>query len=126
MAHKKGGGSTRNGRDSESKRLGVKRYGGEFVIPGNIIVRQRGTFRPGRMYGARSRSSRDDLRVFETKPARAAAHAFRRKAEPQAKVHRRCQPKSHASPSGTRGGKVGKKLMRKKSTLYLSARVRVR
>jgi large subunit ribosomal protein L27 len=43
MAHKKGGGSTRNGRESESKRLGVKRYGGEHVIPGNILVRQRGT-----------------------------------------------------------------------------------
>jgi len=43
MAHKKGGGSTRNGRDSESKRLGVKMYGGQTVIPGNIIVRQRGT-----------------------------------------------------------------------------------
>lgn len=43
MAHKKGAGSTRNGRDSNSKRLGVKAYGGEFVIPGNIIVRQRGT-----------------------------------------------------------------------------------
>ena len=48
MAHKKGGGSRRNGRDSQSKRLGVKRFGGEFVIPGNIIVRQRGTkFHPG-------------------------------------------------------------------------------
>ncbi len=48
MAHKKGGGSTSNGRDSNSKRLGVKRYGGEQVIPGNIIVRQRGTkFHPG-------------------------------------------------------------------------------
>ena len=48
MSHKKGGGSTRNGRDSESKRLGVKVYGGESVIPGNIIVRQRGTeFHPG-------------------------------------------------------------------------------
>ena len=43
MAHKKAGGSSRNGRDSESKRLGVKRYGGQFVIAGNIIVRQRGT-----------------------------------------------------------------------------------
>ncbi len=43
MAHKKAGGSTRNGRDSESKRLGVKRYGGEEVLAGNIIVRQRGT-----------------------------------------------------------------------------------
>ncbi len=48
MAHKKAGGSTRNGRDSESKRLGVKRYGGEEVKAGNIIVRQRGTrFHPG-------------------------------------------------------------------------------
>jgi large subunit ribosomal protein L27 len=48
MAHKKGAGSSRNGRDSNSKRLGVKKYGGEFVIPGNIIVRQRGTqFHPG-------------------------------------------------------------------------------
>ena len=48
MAHKKAGGSTRNGRDSESKRLGVKRFGGESVIAGNILVRQRGThFHPG-------------------------------------------------------------------------------
>ena len=43
MAHKKAGGSTRNGRDSEAKRLGMKRYGGEVVKSGNIIVRQRGT-----------------------------------------------------------------------------------
>jgi large subunit ribosomal protein L27 len=43
MAHKKGGGSTRNGRDSQSKRLGVKKYGGENVLAGNIIVTQRGT-----------------------------------------------------------------------------------
>ncbi len=43
MAHKKAGGSTRNGRDSQAKRLGVKRYGGELVKAGNIIVRQRGT-----------------------------------------------------------------------------------
>lgn len=43
MAHKKAGGSTRNGRDSESKRLGVKKFGGEQVVAGNIIVRQRGT-----------------------------------------------------------------------------------
>ena len=48
MAHKKAGGSSKNGRESESKRLGVKRYGGEHVIPGNIIVRQRGTkWHPG-------------------------------------------------------------------------------
>ncbi len=43
MAHKKAGGSSRNGRDSQSKRLGVKRYGGEVVLAGNILVRQRGT-----------------------------------------------------------------------------------
>ena len=43
MAHKKAGGSSRNGRDSESKRLGVKRYGGQIVAAGNILVRQRGT-----------------------------------------------------------------------------------
>lgn len=48
MAHKKGAGSSKNGRDSKSKRLGVKKFGGELVIPGNIIVRQRGTkFHPG-------------------------------------------------------------------------------
>ena len=48
MAHKKAGGSTRNGRDSVSKRLGVKRFGGEDVLAGNILVRQRGTkFHPG-------------------------------------------------------------------------------
>lgn len=52
MAHKKAGGSTRNGRDSESKRLGVKRFGGEEVSAGNILVRQRGTrFHPGRNVG---------------------------------------------------------------------------
>ena len=52
MAHKKAGGSTRNGRDSESKRLGVKRYGGESVLAGNILVRQRGThFHPGANVG---------------------------------------------------------------------------
>jgi large subunit ribosomal protein L27 len=43
MAHKKGSGSTKNGRDSNPKMLGVKRYGGEYVIPGNILVRQHGT-----------------------------------------------------------------------------------
>ena len=48
MAQKKGGGSTRNGRDSESKRLGVKAYGGELISAGSIIIRQRGTkFHPG-------------------------------------------------------------------------------
>lgn len=48
MAHKKAGGSTRNGRDSESKRLGLKKFGGESVLAGNILVRQRGTeYHPG-------------------------------------------------------------------------------
>ncbi len=48
MAHKKAGGSSRNGRDSEGRRLGIKKYGEEAVIPGNIIVRQRGTkYHPG-------------------------------------------------------------------------------
>ena len=52
MAHKKAGGSSRNGRDSESKRLGVKKFGGQQVIGGNILVRQRGTkFYPGRNVG---------------------------------------------------------------------------
>lgn len=52
MAHKKGAGSTRNGRDSKSKRLGVKKFGGEAITAGGIIVRQRGTkFHPGRNVG---------------------------------------------------------------------------
>jgi large subunit ribosomal protein L27 len=52
MAHKKGGGSTRNGRDSNAQRLGVKRFGGERVLAGNILIRQRGTkFHPGANVG---------------------------------------------------------------------------
>ena len=52
MAHKKAGGSTRNGRDSKSKRLGIKKYGGQEVIAGNIIARQRGTkLHPGENVG---------------------------------------------------------------------------
>jgi large subunit ribosomal protein L27 len=52
MAHKKAGGSSRNGRDSESKRLGIKRYGGQLISAGSIIVRQRGTeFHPGENVG---------------------------------------------------------------------------
>ena len=52
MAHKKSGGSSRNGRDSDGRRLGVKTYGGENVVSGNIIVRQRGTkFHPGKNVG---------------------------------------------------------------------------
>lgn len=62
MAHKKGGGSTKNGRDSNAKRLGVKRFGGEYVIPGNIIVRQKGTkFHPGTNVGLGS-----DYTIFAT------------------------------------------------------------
>ena len=52
MAHKKGQGSSRNGRDSQAKRLGVKKFGGELVIPGNILIRQRGTkWHPGKGVG---------------------------------------------------------------------------
>jgi large subunit ribosomal protein L27 len=52
MAHKKSGGSSRNGRDSPGQRLGVKKYGGEVVIPGNILIRQRGTkYYPGQNVG---------------------------------------------------------------------------
>ena len=72
MAHKKAGGSTRNGRDSESKRLGIKRFGGEQVLAGNIIVRQRGTqFHPGVNVGCgkdHTLFAKSDGRVvFETK-----------------------------------------------------------
>ena len=64
MAHKKGGGSTSNGRDSRSKRLGVKNFGGEFVIPGNIIVRQRGSrFHPGEGVGMGK-----DYTIYATRP----------------------------------------------------------
>jgi large subunit ribosomal protein L27 len=64
MAHKKGGGSSRNGRDSESKRLGVKAYGGEQVTAGSIIVRQRGTrIHPGTNVG---KGSDDTLYARET------------------------------------------------------------
>lgn len=72
MAHKKAGGSTRNGRDSESKRLGVKRYGSEIVKAGNILVRQRGTrFHPGVNVGCGRDhtlfAKSDGKVVFETK-----------------------------------------------------------
>jgi large subunit ribosomal protein L27 len=86
MAHKKAGGSTRNGRDSESKRLGVKRYGGEAVIAGNILVRQRGTqFHPGANVGL----GRDHTLfataagrvVFETKGPKSRTHVRIAKAE---------------------------------------------
>jgi large subunit ribosomal protein L27 len=72
MAHKKAGGSSRNGRDSESKRLGVKRFGGEQVRAGNILVRQRGTrFHPGTNVGCGKDytlfAKADGKVVFETK-----------------------------------------------------------
>jgi large subunit ribosomal protein L27 len=72
MAHKKAGGSSKNGRDSESKRLGVKRFGGESVSAGNILVRQRGTrYRPGRNVGVGRDHTlfalADGKVVFETK-----------------------------------------------------------
>lgn len=72
MAHKKAGGSTRNGRDSKSKRLGVKHFGGEQVRAGNIIVRQRGThFHAGENVGCGKDhtlfAKSDGLVVFETK-----------------------------------------------------------
>ncbi len=64
MAHKKAGGSSKNGRDSESKRLGVKRYAGERVLAGNIIIRQRGTkFHPGANVGLGK-----DHTIFATAP----------------------------------------------------------
>jgi large subunit ribosomal protein L27 len=72
MAHKKAGGSTRNGRDSHSKRLGVKRFGGQSVIAGNILIRQRGTqVHPGPNVGIGS-----DHTLFATAAGRVT---FRRK-----------------------------------------------
>jgi len=75
MAHKKAGGSTRNGRDSESKRLGVKRYGGQDVLAGNILVRQRGTrFHAGTNVGCGHDhtlfAKADGTVVFEVKGAK--------------------------------------------------------
>ena len=68
MAHKKAGGSSRNGRDSEGRRLGVKKFGGEAVIPGNIIIRQRGTKRhPGDNVGMGK-----DHTIFATSEGRVA------------------------------------------------------
>jgi large subunit ribosomal protein L27 len=73
MAHKKGGGSSRNGRDSESKRLGVKVFGGQDVTAGSIIVRQRGTrIHPGKGVGKGS----DDT-LFATQPGVVSYHESR-------------------------------------------------
>ena len=68
MAHKKAGGSTRNGRDSNSKRLGVKKFGNESVVAGNIIIRQRGTkWHPGLNVGMGK-----DHTIFATSPGKVA------------------------------------------------------
>ena len=83
MAHKKAGGSSRNGRDTEGRRLGVKKFGGESVIPGNIIIRQRGTkMKPGLNVGLGK-----DHTIF----ALTAGHVkFTRKAE--GRVHVSVEP----------------------------------
>jgi large subunit ribosomal protein L27 len=74
MAHKKGGGSVRNGRDSNAQRLGVKKYAGEFVLSGNILVRQRGTrIKPGLNVNVGKDDTlfavSDGMVVFETLPS---------------------------------------------------------
>ncbi|MFN4131541.1 MAG: 50S ribosomal protein L27 [Caldimicrobium sp.] len=81
MAHKKAGGSSRNGRDSESKRLGVKRFGGQFVKAGEIIVRQRGTkFHPGFNVGLGKDytifAKIDGVVKFETKKGRKVVSVY--------------------------------------------------
>jgi large subunit ribosomal protein L27 len=82
MAHKKAGGSSKNGRDSESKRLGIKRFGGEEVVPGNILVRQRGTvFHPGANVGMGK-----DHTLFATAAGRVAYARRGRKNRPHVSV----------------------------------------
>ncbi|HEX5537948.1 MAG TPA: 50S ribosomal protein L27 [Sphingobium sp.] len=71
MAHKKAGGSSRNGRDSESKRLGVKKFGGQHVIGGNIIIRQRGT----RVYPGRNVGMGKDHTLFALSEGRVIFHS---------------------------------------------------
>ena len=74
MAHKKSGGSAKNGRDSQSKRLGVKRFDGELVLPGTIIVRQRGTrIHPGDHVGMGR-----DFTIFAKVPGRVKFQPFRK------------------------------------------------
>ena len=74
MAHKKSSGSAKNGRDSKSKRLGVKRYDGELVLPGTIIVRQRGTrIHPGVNVGLGR-----DFTIFATVPGRVKFQPYRK------------------------------------------------
>jgi large subunit ribosomal protein L27 len=79
MAHKKGQGSTKNGRDSESKRLGVKKFGGQRVKAGNIIIRQRGTkFHPGENVGRGGDdtlfATADGLVAFKTRSGKKYVH----------------------------------------------------
>jgi large subunit ribosomal protein L27 len=88
MAHKKAGGSSRNGRDSNSKRLGVKKFGGEAVISGNIIVRQRGTqWHPGANVGLGK-----DHTIFALTPGNVA---YRTKAN--GRVYVSVMPKAEAA-----------------------------
>lgn len=88
MAHKKAGGSSRNGRDSQSKRLGVKKFGGEAVIAGNIIVRQRGTqWHPGANVGIGT-----DHTIFALTPGNVA---YRTKAN--GRVYVSVMPKAEAA-----------------------------
>jgi len=70
MAHKKAGGSARNGRDSAGRRLGVKKFGGEEVVPGNIIIRQRGT----RVYAGRNVGMGKDHTLFALEGGRVVFH----------------------------------------------------
>ncbi len=101
MAHKKAGGSTKNGRDSHSKRWGVKRFGGEYVLAGNILVRQRGTpMRAGENVG---------VGTDHTLYAKVTGHVlFRRKGPeqrmfvsvlPDASVAQNAAPAAHVAPS---------------------------
>ena len=108
MAHKKAGGSSRNGRDSAGRRLGVKKYGGEAVAPGHILVRQRGTkFWPGTGVGPRARPH--DLR-HRGRPGDLPHGATR--AAPSSRCSRRPRPRSSREPIGQRnpeeaGGSAG-------------------
>ena len=82
MAHKKSGGSAKNGRDSQSKRLGVKRYDGQLVLPGTIIVRQRGTrIHPGVNVGMGR-----DFTIFAKVPGRVKFQPFRKSGQKKVSV----------------------------------------
>lgn len=91
MAHKKGGGSVRNGRDSNSQRLGVKRYAGQLVLSGNILVRQHGThIKPGLNVGLGKDDTifavMDGVVVFETLPNGRKVVSVQPKVQPQAEA----------------------------------------